>query len=113
MKHSSSWYRKKCVARAKEEAKARAGYTCERCGRSKKQGYAMHGSHILPEGAYISMSADSDNILCLCYLCHFQWWHKNPLEASAWFKEKYGSLYTTLRKRAQKMRVINWKSKYE
>lgn len=73
----------------------------------------MHGSHIYPEGTYVSMSADVDNILCLCYWCHFQWWHKNPLEAAKWFKEKYPDLYKELRKRAQVMRVIDWKKKWE
>ena len=25
----------------------------------------------------------------MCYKCHMQWWHKNPLEASEWFKANF------------------------
>lgn len=32
---------------------------------------------------------DPMNILCLCYHCHINWWHKNPVEAGEWVKEKF------------------------
>lgn len=110
---SPAFYRKKCVAIAKERAKQRDNYTCVRCGRSKNNGNQMHGSHIYPEGTYIGMSADWDNIITLCYLCHFQWWHKHPVEAGIWFKEKYPELYETLKKKSQIITVIDWKKRYE
>lgn len=25
----------------------------------------------------------------LCYHCHLNWWHKNPMEAAAWFQDKF------------------------
>ena len=34
----------------------------------------------------------------LCYHCHLEWWHKNPLEAAEWFKgyspERYEYLWS-------------------
>ena len=72
----------------------------------------MHGSHNYPEGTYVSMSADEDNILCLCYFCHFQWWHKHPIAAAEWFKKKYPALAKTLKLRAQKMVVVNWEKRW-
>src|SRR3990167_4049610 len=67
---SSNWWRKKCVEIAKKKAKELVNYTCEHCGRTKKDGWQIHGSHIYSEGVYKSMSADVDNILALCATCH-------------------------------------------
>jgi hypothetical protein len=25
----------------------------------------------------------------LCYHCHLNWWHKNPIEAGRWFESKF------------------------
>ena len=111
-KRSRTYWRKKCVSEAKLEAKERDKLICQKCGK-KVEGMNAHGSHIYPEGTYTSMSADSDNILTLCYYCHFYFWHKNPIEASAWFKEKYPELYEILRKRSQEIRIINWELKYK
>lgn len=105
--------RKKCVTLAKRLAIKRDTGICQHCGKLKSAGYVMHGSHIYPEGRYKSMSADIDNILCLCFYCHFYWWHKNPLEASEWFKEKFQNLYQILKLRAQTIQQINWSIKYQ
>ena len=72
----------------------------------------MHGSHIYPEGAYIYMSADVDNILCLCFSCHFYFWHKHPLGATLFFKTKYPALFKTLRLRSQKIVVKDWEREW-
>lgn len=110
-KKSQSWYRKKCVKIAKDEAKKRDKHICQRCGK-KVEGMNAHGSHIYNEGTYHSMSADTDNILTMCYYCHINWWHKSPLDASRWFKGKYPELYKKLRLRSQKVQVINWELRY-
>lgn len=121
-KKSPTWYRKKCVDDAKTKAKIRDNYTCQHCGKSKEQGWQMHGSHILPEGTYISMSADVDNIITLCAVCHTggMWknaktpaWHTDPVYFGRWTEEKYPGLYDNLRKRAQTIQVINWKQRYD
>lgn len=123
-RYSQAWYRKKCVVWAKTEAKRLAGYKCEHCGRSKEQGWQMHGSHIYPEGTYISMSADVDNILCLCAQCHTGGiggvhgrsktpsWHGDPVYFGDWFATNYPKRKEVLKKRAQEIKVINWEERY-
>ena len=113
MSKTNEKQRKKCVTLAKRIAVRSAGGSCEHCGRSKLMGYVMHGSHVYPEGRYKGMSADSDNILCLCFQCHFLWWHKHPLEASEWFREKWPDRAETLKLRAREIRIINWNDKHE
>ena len=54
---------------------------CRRCGRTD----TLTPSHIYPKGRYTRLRFDPGNVLTLCYNCHFNWWHKNPLEASEWF----------------------------
>lgn len=110
--HTETWFRKKCVEIAKNEAKKRDKYTCQRCGRSAKQGYQIHGSHIKNEGLNHSMSADLDNIIAKCAQCHM-WWHAQPDESGKWFREKYPDLAKELDKRAQKPFKVYWKQRYE
>ena len=120
-KRSQEWFRKKCVVLAKIEAKKLVNYRCEHCGRTRDKGWQMHGSHIKPEGTYKSMSADVDNILCLCARCHTggMWknskepsWHTDPLYMAEWFNKKYPGRYLMLTKRAQNIQVVNWEKKY-
>jgi len=54
------------------------------------------------------MSADIDNILCLCFTHHLgTWnakepsWHKNPLEMTDWFRIKYPARYKALKTRSK------------
>jgi hypothetical protein len=111
--HSQSWYRKKCVERAKKVALERDGYTCVRCGKSKANGNAIHGSHVYPEGKYHGMSANPLNIKALCYQCHFQWWHKDVMEAKEWFETKYPDRAKELKMLSRQTIQINWKQEYE
>jgi hypothetical protein len=32
----------------------------------------------------------------LCYHCHINWWHKNIIEASDWFKKRFPERYKYL-----------------
>ena len=50
------------------------------------------------------MSADLDNIICLCFTHHLgAWnakepsWHKNPIEMTDWFRAKYPARYEGLK----------------
>src|SRR3990167_2683787 len=112
-KRSSTFYRKKCVNKAKQEAKERDKFICQKCGK-KVEGQNAHGSHILPEGAYPLMSAEPNNILCFCYHCHINWWHKSPLEATEWFNEKWPGRYQEQRKQAdEKLKhIVNWEQEW-
>jgi heterodisulfide reductase subunit B len=110
--------RKKCVTLAKKIVREIAGYKCVKCGRGEPINQTQ-GSHIYPEGRYVSMSADLDNILCLCAGCHM-WsndsWHESPLQAAAWFNTKYPGMYEILNKRAQKTvkaDLLFWEKKYD
>lgn len=41
------------------------------------------------------------NIISLCYGCHLEWWHKNPIEATEWIKEKMPDVMQRLKLMAQ------------
>jgi len=126
-KHSKSpteALRKKCVQLAKRIARALANYTCEYCGKKEPQ-VRTHGSHIYSEGVHLSMSADVDNILCLCATHHMaagmwnradHWsWHNSPAEAMEWFKENYPERYETLKLRARENKMCDlkfWQDKW-
>ena len=45
-------------------------------------------SHIYPVGKYRKMQFELDNVKTLCQRHHLYWWHKNPIEASAWIETK-------------------------
>lgn len=80
--------KKELVTLAKTVAKLRDNYTCQKCYKTKHQA-AIHGSHVIPVSAGDLLSWDVLNIKALCYSCHFHWWHKDPIEASEWFEEKF------------------------
>ncbi len=123
---SPTYWRKKCVAWAKEQAKKRDNYTCQYCHKTKAQGWQMHGSHILPEGSYPLMSADPRNILCLCAEHHVAGmsaymgnsrepsWHGDPLFFASWFNKKYPGLEKELREinDERKNHLINWEARW-
>lgn len=87
-KGTTAWHRQKAVEIAKKLAKIRDKNICQKCGKLCK-GANAHGSHVYSEGAYPNISAEVDNIKCLCYRCHFQWWHKEPMDAKDWFAKKF------------------------
>lgn len=94
--------KKKAVKLAKDIVKKRNDYTCERCGRSKAQGWQLHGAHVIPVG-YDMTAADPENLLCLCAKCHSlgrDSAHDNPVEFSRWYNEKYPDKFEELRKKA-------------
>lgn len=80
--------KKKLVYMAKEIAKSRDKYTCQKC---RKVLYLRNcqGSHVIPVSANLLLSFDPENIIVLCLHCHIYWWHKNPLEAGEWFKKTF------------------------
>jgi len=84
---------------------ARDGYRSVKSGKTEN----LNPSHIYPKGRYIRMRWLVDNILTLTWDEHLNWWHKNPIEASEWFNEKYPE-------RAKKLKLIsqlNYKTKID
>lgn len=47
----------------------------------------MAASHIYSKGAHPAMRYDLDNVKALCYKCHIEWWHKEPMEAKDWLEQ--------------------------
>ena len=110
--------RKKCVTKAKYLVRKNANFKCEKCGRGEPNNQTP-GSHVLPEGLFVGMSADIDNICCLCCGCHM-WgndsWHKNPIAAAEWFNKTYPGRYEILKERAKDTApkdISFWEAKLE
>jgi len=61
---------------------ARDGERCLHCNKTER----LQMSHIYPKGRYRRMEFDPDNLKLLCYYCHLQWWHKNPIESHEWLQ---------------------------
>lgn len=72
---------------AKLIAKTRDRYTCQHCWKTSKQ-TAIHASHVINEAADHRLASDPENIKALCYNCHINWRHKNPLAAGERFNAK-------------------------
>ena len=123
LKKSTTWYRKRCVLWAKLEAKQRDNWTCQYCGKKKGE-VQIHGSHILPEGTYVSMSADPENIIALCAEHHVAGiggflgrsrepsWHGDPIHFAKWFNEKWPGRYNKLLLKARELKVVNWEERW-
>jgi len=61
------------------------------------------------------MSADLDNILCLCFTHHTGgWnakqpsWHKDPMFMVEWFNNKYPERAKELKERTQRLYKVNF-----
>ncbi len=68
--------------------KRRDNSTCQYC-LIEVEGSNCHTSHVIPKSQGNALRYDDQNLKILCYHHHINWWHKNPLEAAAWFKEKF------------------------
>lgn len=72
----------------KKYIKTRDNYTCQWCG-SFLEGSNAHASHVIPVSAGNQFRYDPLNLKCLCYHCHLNLWHKNPVMAGEWFKGRF------------------------
>lgn len=73
---------------SKEVVRKRDGNTCQYCLKFC-EGSNRHVSHVIPVSAGMKLRWDPLNMKIMCYHHHINWWHKNPVEASAWFAEKF------------------------
>jgi len=117
-KKSNAKWRKDCVELAKTIAKTRDRFRCQRCKVTKKSGYQIHGSHILPEGGYNNLSAEPLNIIALCANCHKMAgnsWHESPLEQATWFNREFPGLYKRLKVMSERLKdtKINYEDKHK
>lgn len=98
MSTSRSKIRKKLDELVKKVVKERDGYICQHCEK-KLEGSNCHGSHVIPVSAGLALAYDPTNLKTLCYHCHINWWHKNPMEAAEWFKNKFPDRWTYLQQK--------------
>lgn len=61
---------------------------CQKCHK-KVFGSNCHWSHIIPRSSGMKLRWDLNNSLVHCYWCHLRFWHKNPLDATEWFKNTF------------------------
>ena len=59
---------------------------CIWCGSIK----ILNASHIKPKGRNKSMRWDLDNVILLCWHCHFSKAHKDPLAFADFIRSKFG-----------------------
>jgi len=87
----------KCDALFRKYILRERGEKCEWCKKNTK----VFVSHILPKGRYPNMRYKENNVLLLCFYCHFHRWHKSPLDANEFLgKYKGDDYYEQLRKQA-------------
>lgn len=79
---------KKLDELSKEVVRQRDGNLCQHCGKWC-EGPARHVSHVIPVSAGNKLRWDPLNMKVLCYHCHLNWWHKNPMRASEWFSQRF------------------------
>ena len=80
-KKSVSLFKKKADIVFKQFIRTRDG-KCLHCGNREN----LQASHSIPVSHGNRLRYDEKNVITLCYHCHLNWWHKNPIEAGAWFK---------------------------
>lgn len=73
----------------------RDGNRCVWCGKPVEKSNA-HVSHIIPRSHGNRLKYNEYNLKLLCYHCHMNIWHKNPLMAAEWFNSKYPETYKYL-----------------
>lgn len=92
-KYSKRRYDKECMKLAKAIVRLRDLDTCQKCW---KPWPWLHCSHVMSDWKDTRLSVDPMNMKLLCYRDHFHYWHKHPLDASEWFKEKFPERYEYL-----------------
>lgn len=105
---SNKAMKKKCIELAKKIVRSQ-GF-CAKCGRTKEQGYQIHGAHIIPV-TYANTCAMTYNILNMCAACHSMGGesaHQNPHSFVLWFEKTFPGRYTLLQSIAQTHKKNDW-----
>jgi len=98
---------KKLEKLVKDYVRRRDNYTCQWCGKCVT-GSNCHVSHVIPVSAGGAFRFDPLNMKVLCYHCHLNVWHKDPIGAQKWFSEKFPKRYEYLFDRSQNDRLKKW-----
>jgi len=108
-------FRQKAIDQAKQRAKERDNFTCQKCGATGEY-KQIHASHIIPVKAKGVIAADPENIIALCAGCH-RWagdsWHEDP-KGQDWFDKKFPGLYKKLKQKheVRPVKEYEWKEIY-
>lgn len=73
----------------------RDNHVCQHCAKTLG-GSNEHVSHVVPRSLGNKLRWDLQNLKLLCFHCHINWWHKNPIESGEWFKSKFPERYEYL-----------------
>lgn len=106
MSKNISKLKKRLMELVKQKVRERDNYTCQRTGQ-KVEGSNCHVSHVIPVSAGNALAFDMLNMKVLSYHSHLNWWHKNPIEAAEWFKNKFPDRWEYLQ--ANKNKLVHWK----
>ena len=96
---------KKLTAIIRERVVLRDENICQHCGKYVT-GSNCQVSHVIPKSQGNILRWDLNNLKILCYHCHLNWWHKNPTEASEWFKSKFPERYEYLQEHKNDIRIL-------
>ena len=91
-KPTAAKLRRMCIDLAKQIAKTRDRYTCQKCGKSAEHDKTkIDGSHVIAVGICGGrLACDPLNIKALCgWPCHRIWWSGSPVESGLWFAENW------------------------
>ena len=61
---------------------------CQMCGKNVQKSNA-HCSHVVPRSRGNALRWDEMNLKLLCFHCHINIWHKDPLRSGEWFMKKF------------------------
>lgn len=81
-----------------EKVRERDNWTCQWCGKHVEKRNA-HVSHVIPRSKGYALRWDFNNLKLLCFHCHINRYHKDPLEAAEWFKGKFPDRWEYLEER--------------
>ena len=90
----------------KSTVRERDNHTCQHCHKVV-EGSNCQVSHVIPVSHGNRLAFDPMNMKILCYHCHLNWWHKNPIEAGQWFKDTFPKRWVYLEK--HKNEKVDWK----
>jgi len=85
----------------RDAVKERDKYICQWCNK-KVESHNAHASHVIPKSWGKRLRWDLLNGKCLCFRCHIQVWHKDPIAGAEWFKDKFPERYEYLMEQKQK-----------
>lgn len=94
----------KLIWTAKQIVYIRDESTCQRCGKLVN-GLNRQASHVRPVSAGSPLRWDPLNMKVLCFFDHLHWWHKNPLEAAAWFQGKFPQRYAHIESHKENIKL--------